>query len=443
MKISIIGTGYVGLVTGACLAEKGHQVTCVDINVERVAALNHAESPIFEAGLEELLRKHVGHGLSATADLTKAVLDTELTLVAVGTPFNGKQIDLTAVLGAAKQIGEALKQKPSYHVVVVKSTVVPGTTDQHVLPALEKSSGKKAGADFGVGMNPEFLSEGEAVNDFLFPDRIVLGGIDERSTDVLEELYKPFGADVPRLRTNTRTAEMIKYASNSLLATLVSFTNELANLGSALGNIDTVEVMRGVHLSQYFRGRNKEGLPPITSFLKAGCGFGGSCLPKDVSALVAHGQTAGTSMRLLEAVLRTNEEQPKRTVALLKKHWPNLKGVRVAVLGLSFKPETSDVRESPAFPIMRELLEAGAVVKAFDPVAKHEAQQAFAEKRVNYCDTLDAALTDIDAVVVVTPWKEFGDVPARLKAQQPHVVFVDGRRAYDKQSVGKYEGIGL
>ena len=174
MKISIIGTGYVGLVTGACLAEKGHQVTCVDINPERVAALNRAESPIFEAGLEELLRKHVGKGLSATTDLTAAVLGTELTLIAVGTPFNGNEIDLTFVLGATKQIGAALKQKSGYHVVVVKSTVVPGTTDQHVLPALEASSGKKAGKDFGVGMNPEFLSEGEAVNDFLFPDVEIL-----------------------------------------------------------------------------------------------------------------------------------------------------------------------------------------------------------------------------------------------------------------------------
>ncbi len=443
MKISIIGTGYVGLVTGACLAEKGHQVTCVDINPERVAALNRAESPIFEAGLEELLRKHVGKGLSATTDLNAAVLNTDLTLIAVGTPFNGKEIDLTFVLGATKQIGSVLKQKSGYHVVVVKSTVVPGTTDQHVLPALEASSGKKAGKDFGVGMNPEFLSEGEAVNDFLFPDRIVLGGIDARATDVLEEVYKPFGPEVPRLRTNTRTAEMIKYASNSLLATLISFSNELANLGSALGGIDTVEVMRGVHLSMYFRSRNKEGLPPITSFLKAGCGFGGSCLPKDVSALIAHGHKAATSMRMLESVIRINEEQPKRTVALLRKHWSSLKGIRVAVLGLSFKPETSDVRESPAFPIMRELLDSGAVVKAYDPVAKHEAQRAFPDAKVNYCDSLDAALTDVDAVVVVTPWKEFKDVPARLASSQPKTVFVDGRRAYDKQVVANYEGIGL
>lgn len=442
MRISIIGTGYVGLVTGACLADKGHQVTCVDIDPKRVAALNRAEAPIFEAGLEELLRRHVGKTLHATSDLAAAVRETELTLIAVGTPFNGSEIDLSFVLGASRQIGEALKQKADYHVVVVKSTVVPGTTERHVLPALETASGKKAGRDFGVGMNPEFLSEGEAVHDFMFPDRIVLGGIDERTIAVLAEVYRPFG-DAPRLQTNPRTAEMIKYASNALLATLISFTNELANLGAAIGGIDTVEVMRGVHQSMYFRSRNQEGLPPITSFLKAGCGFGGSCLPKDVSALIAHGRRAGAATRLLEAVIQTNLEQPARTVALLQKHWPSLNGVRVAVLGLSFKPETSDVRESPAFPILGELLKAGARIKAYDPVAMEEAKRAFPGGGVQYGASLEETLQDVDAVVVVTPWKEFDGVPALLRSRQPAPVFVDGRRAYDKQSIANYEGIGL
>jgi UDPglucose 6-dehydrogenase/GDP-mannose 6-dehydrogenase len=444
MRISIIGTGYVGLVTGACLADKGHQVTCVDIDPKRVAALNRAESPIFEAGLEELLRRNVGKNLQATNDLAAAVRATELTLLAVGTPFNGAEIDLSFVLAATRQIGEALKHKPEYHVVVVKSTVVPGTTERHVLPALEAASGKKAGRDFGVGMNPEFLSEGEAVHDFMFPDRIVLGGIDERTIAALAEVYQPFG-DAPRLQTNPRTAEMIKYASNSLLATLISFTNELANLGAAVGGIDTVDVMRGVHLSMYFRSRNKEGLPPITSFLKAGCGFGGSCLPKDVSALIAHGRNAGAPTRLLEAVIQTNLEQPARTVALLQKHWPNLKGRRVAVLGLSFKPETSDVRESPAFPILRALLKAGAQVSAFDPVAIDEAKKAFPDAGVSYGENLEATLRDIEAVVVVTPWKEFAGVPAMLRSRQPAPLFVDGRRAYDpqKEGIANYEGIGL
>jgi UDPglucose 6-dehydrogenase/GDP-mannose 6-dehydrogenase len=443
MRLSIIGTGYVGLVTGACLAEKGHDVTCVDIDPDRVAALNRAESPIFEAGLDDLLQKHAGHALRATTDLAAAVRDTEVTLIAVGTPFDGREIDLRAVLAASRQIGAALAELDRYHLVVVKSTVVPGTTDTHVRAALESASGKKAGSDFGLGMNPEFLSEGEAVQDFLRPDRIVLGGLDNRSVDLLEAVYRPFPDDVPRLRTNVRTAEMIKYASNALLAALISFSNELANAGAALGGIDTVEVMRGVHLSQYFRGRNSEDLPPITSFLRAGCGFGGSCLPKDVSALIAHGEKAGVPMRLLESVIAINREQPARTVALLQKHWADLAGKRVAVLGLSFKPETSDVRESPAFPILRQLLAAGAVVTAFDPVAVEEARRAMPDPRIGYCGALEEALAGVDAVVVVTPWKQFAGVPELLRSNAPHTVLVDARRAYDKRSTPAYEGIGL
>ena len=441
MKISIIGTGYVGLVTGACLADKGHRVVCVDVNAERVRALNQAQPPIHEAGLEDLLRKHVPSRLSATIDLRAAVLDSDVTVIAVGTPFNGKEIDLGAVLGAASQIGEALRDKSSYHLVVVKSTVVPGSTDTKVRPALEKAAGKAVGPLLGLAMNPEFLSEGEAVNDFLFPDRIVLGGADERSTQALAEIYEPFGAEVPRLRTNTRTAEMIKYASNSLLATLISFSNELANLGAAIGGIDSVEVMRGVHLSQYFRGRNDEGLPPITSFLRAGCGFGGSCLPKDVSALVAQGKSLPMAMPLLDSVLQINHAQPEVIIRLLKKHWPQLEGLRVGILGLAFKPGTNDIRESPAFPIMRGLLSEGASLKAHDPIANREASAAFPDPRVAYCETLDAALIDIDAAIVVTPWPEFRDLPTRLSGRP--LLLVDARRAYDKSAFARYEGVGL
>ena len=442
MNVSIIGTGYVGLVTGACLAEKGHHVTCVDIDPERVAALNRAESPIYEAGLDELLRKHVGRTLRATTDFSAAVWDSELTLIAVGTPFNGQTIDLSAVMAAARQIGSTLRNKTAYHVVVVKSTVVPGTTDSYVTPALEAAAGKRAGVDFGVGMNPEFLSEGEAVHDFMFPDRIVLGGNDAETLDTLEELYRPFPA-APRVRTNTRTAELIKYASNALLANLISFSNEIANLCSVLGGIDVVDVMKGVHLSQYFGNHTADSLPPIVSFLRAGCGFGGSCLPKDVKALIAHGQKAGLPMSLLESVIEVNEEQPKKVVALLEKHWPHLMGIRVAILGLAFKPGTNDVRESPAFPILRELLKRGAVLKAFDPAAINEARRVLSDADITYCESLSEALLDIDALVVVTPWPEFREVPVILRGRNPAPVFVDVRRAFERGSVERYEGIGL
>jgi len=439
MRVSIIGTGYVGLVTGACLADKGHNITCVDVNAERVALLNRAGVPFHEAGLEALVKRNVGRRLSATTALQEAVLGTDLTLIAVGTPFVNGQIDVAAVLSAAREIGVALRSKDSYHVVVVKSTVVPGTTDELVLPELERASGRKAGADFGVAMNPEFLSEGEAVGDCLRPDRIVIGAIDQRSAAALDQLYAPFDASVPRVRTSTRTAEMIKYASNALLATLISFSNEIANLSAALGNIDAVDVFTGVHLSQYFQCKADGALPSITSFLMPGCGFGGSCLPKDVSALIAQGNSTGSPMPLLEAVMQTNSAQPAQLVSLLARHWRDLAGIRTAVLGLSFKPGTSDVRESPAFPIIRELLERGALVKAYDPVANDEAAAKFGE-HIEYCGSLADALQNIDAAIVVTPWPEFRELPRHLAGRD--VVLVDGRRAFDPASVAKYEGIG-
>lgn len=441
MNLSIIGTGYVGLVTGACLAEKGHQVTCVDVDPARVDALNRGRAPIFERGLDELLQRHAGRRLRATSDLAAAVRDTEVTFISVGTPFNGWTIDLGAVLGAAGEIGSALADKAEYHVVVVKSTVVPGTTDRRVRPALEAASGKTCGVEFGLAMNPEFLSEGEAVNDFLFPDRIVLGGMDWRATAHLAEVYRPF-AGVPQIHTNTRTAELIKYSSNALLATLISFSNELANLGGALGDIDPVEVMRGLHLSQYFRGRDRESLPPITSFLHPGCGFGGSCLPKDVKALIAHGRDLGSPLPLLEAVIATNARQPELLVRILERRWPDLHGVRIAVLGLAFKPQTNDVRESPAFPVIRALLERGAAVSAFDPIATADFRRVQPDPRIRYADSLASAVADIAAAIVITPWPEFADLPELLRGREPAPLVIDGRRAYSPKLFADYAGIG-
>lgn len=443
MRVCIVGTGYVGLVSGACFAELGHQVVCVDVDKKRVEALQGRKSPIFEAGLDELLERHVGNGLSATTDLGAAVRDSEITFIAVGTPFDGQSIDVGYVRQAADEIGAALARMNTYHVVVVKSTVVPGTTDDVVRPALEAASGKRCGAAFGLCMNPEFLSEGSAIHDFLSPDRLVFGGFDQRSTDVLERLYASFPASVPRLRTNTRTAEMIKYASNALLAALISFSNEIANLGAKIGDIDAVEVMRGVHLSQYFKESTQDGLPAITAFLKAGCGFGGSCLPKDVKALIAHGRKAGASMQLLESVIGINEQQPIKTIDLLRRYAPKLEGLRVAVLGLAFKPGTDDVRESPAFPIMRELLAQGARIKAFDPIANEEAKKAFNSPEVVYCGDLASAIAEVDAVIVVTPWPQFRETPALLRDRDPPVIFVDGRRAFDRNCLPRYAGIGL
>lgn len=443
MRISVIGTGYVGLVSGACFAEIGHDCTCVDIDAGKVDRINRGEPPIHENGLEAILKRHIGARLRATTDLRGAVRDSEITFIAVGTPFDGQRIDLAFVREAARQVGAALRDKNGYHVVVVKSTVVPGTTDETVLPELERASGKRAGADFGVGMNPEFLTEGVAVDDFMHPDRIVLGGIDERSVDAQRRVYAAF-AQTPVLATNNKTAEMIKYTSNSVLAAMISFSNEIGNLCSTLGGIDVADVMRGVHLARYFTTTTEDGRhikAPISSFLWAGCGYGGSCLPKDTKALSAHGAARGMPMPLLDAVIQTNQAQPSRMVALLEKHFPSLRGLRVSLLGLAFKEDTDDMRESPAIPIARILVERGAQVTAYDPIAG-DAARAVLPAGVSYAASLEQALAQADAALLITRWREFDRLPELLAGRADAPLLIDGRRMIDPHSVPKYAGIG-
>jgi UDPglucose 6-dehydrogenase/GDP-mannose 6-dehydrogenase len=445
MNVCVVGTGYVGLVTGACLADKGHRVACVDIDAAKVEQLNRAESPIYERGLEALLQRNVGTRLRGTTDLPQAVRESELSLIAVGTPFDGREIDVAHVRSAAQAIGAALRQRADYHAVVVKSTVVPGTTEGLVLPILETASGKRAGADFGVGMNPEFLREGEAVGDFLHPDRIVLGGIDERTLQLMDALYAVFeGVDV--IRTSPKTAETIKYASNALFATMISFSNEIGNLCAALGGLDITEVMRGVHLDHRLSPIQPDAeriVPAFTTYLEAGCGFGGSCFPKDVKSLVAHGRAAGLPMELLDSVIRVNERQPLEVLRLLQKHFPSLDGVRVALLGLAFKPGTDDMRESPALPVARGLLAQGASLKAYDPVARHEAEKLLSDGAIEYVDDLRSSVEGVDAIVLMTRWPEFESLPQLLAGRNPQPLVVDGRRMLDKRAFERYEGIGL
>jgi UDPglucose 6-dehydrogenase/GDP-mannose 6-dehydrogenase len=294
-------------------------------------------------------------------------------------------------------------------------------------------------------MNPEFLTERQAVQNFLHPDRIVLGALDARAMAVLDALYASFRT-TPKIRTNTRTAEAIKYASNALLATMISFSNEIAALCAAIGDTDVVDVLEAVHASSYLSVDGEGGRrakAPITSFLAAGCGYGGSCLPKDVGALVAQGRSLGLPMPLLAAVTAVNEAQPREVRRILERRFPTLAGLRIAVLGLAFKPDTDDVRQSPAFPIIRSLLEADARVTAYDPVAIPEARKVLPEGVVHYASTLADCLSDVDAAVIVTRWREFEAVPALLNANPRAPLLVDGRRLLDKRAVARYAGIGL
>lgn len=442
MKVSIIGTGYVGLVTGACLAEVGHDVICVDVDPSKVEMINAAQAPIHEQGLPELLQRNAGPRLQATSDLDAAVAETDMTFIAVGTPALDGKIDLSYVEAAATQIGGALKDGSTYATVIVKSTVVPGTTVGVVRKAIERASGKVAGRDFGLGMNPEFLTEGTAVADFTEPDRLVLGGIDAATHEVLQELYANFDTTIPRILTNPTTAEMIKYASNAVLATMISFSNEIARLCDAVGGVDAIEAMRGVHQSHYFTLRRGEErlAAPITSFLEPGCGFGGSCLPKDVTALIGQGRERGVELALLDSVLKVNKGQPEEMVRLIERYIPSLKDVPVAVLGIAFKPDTDDIRESPVFPLIRLLKERGARLTAFDPIARPSGHPDLAGVRL--ASSLRDAVGEAQVVALVTRWSEFKGLAGVLDELGTQPLVVDGRRMLDPGAFKHYSGIG-
>jgi len=419
MNISIIGTGYVGLVTGVCLAHHGHHVTCVDVDETKVDALNKGRAPIYEEGLDTLLQKVKDH-LTATTDIYQAIQETDLTFICVGTPSqNDGRIDLTYVQQATIDIAKALKHKNTWHLVIVKSTVIPGTTENEVLPLLEQYTEKKKGSDFGLAMNPEFLREGVAINDFLHPDRIVIGTSDTKSASLLKKIYSSFSC--PIIETSLSAAEMIKYASNAFLATKISFINEIGNLCKQL-TIDTYEVADGMGLDKRIE----------RSFLNAGIGWGGSCFPKDVHALIAQAKQWNETTPVLDAAVKRNELQPLKMVALLKKHIPNLKGKTIGILGLAFKPNTDDIRESRVIPIVEQLIKEKATIKVFDPKAMSNFQQLY--PLLIYCSTAKEVL-ESDAVLLTTAWSEFSN----LDFSQSFVI--DGRRFPAASKAKQYEGV--
>jgi UDPglucose 6-dehydrogenase len=421
VRIAVVGgTGYVGLTTAVCLAAKGHKVYGVGRSEEKIRRLWAGIPIIYEDSLEKLLKDTLSKELFVpSADLEEAVRSSEVSFICVGTPsLDDGRIDLSQIQAVSKSIGLALKEESGYHLVVVKSTVVPGTTESVVVPRIEEFSEKKAGADFGICMNPEFLREGQAIQDFLFPKEtgIVIGELDKRSGDLLLDIYKEFDAEI--LRTSIRVAELIKYARNAYLAKDVSFANEIANVCQALG-VDYLEVKRGMEMdSRIGRGR----------FLNAGAGFGGSCFPKDIQALISKAKRVGIWPRMLEATLEVNNDQPYQLVSLIKHAVGELKGKRIAVLGLAFKPGTDDTRDAPSIKIINALLNDGADVYVYDPKALDNARKLF-EDRVVYAERSEEALGHADACIIVTEWPEFAD--PRIYNYLRGKVIVDGRRVLD------------
>jgi UDPglucose 6-dehydrogenase len=438
VRIAVVGAGYVGLTTAACLARE-HDVTCVDIDVRRVELARQGRVPFHEPGLAELLREQLAAGrLRASADAVEAVRESEITLIAVGTPERQGQIDLSSVRRAAEAVGEALRDRRGYHVVAVKSTVPPGTTETLVRGAIQERSGLRAG-EFGLCANPEFLREGSAVADFLCPDRIVIGRLDERSGETLAGAYASF--DCPVVFTSLSNAELTKYASNALLATLISLSNELAAICEATPGTDVREVLGALHLdrrlSPVVDGSTIQ--PEILGFLAAGCGFGGSCLPKDLNALRAYARWRGVEPALLDAVEWINSGRPAVLTRLAATELGTLDRANVTVLGLAFKPGTDDVRASPALEVVERLRAAGAQVRAYDPlVASYDG--------IEIATTPEGALAEADAAVLVTPppgvarW----DWP-RLCASMRRPIVVDGRgalRDVEWPSSARYVSIG-
>jgi UDPglucose 6-dehydrogenase len=440
MRLSVVGAGYVGLVSAVCFADRGYEVILADQDSEKVSLVNQGVPPFYETGLEEILKRSVRSGkLRATVETKDAVLESDITFVAVGTPSRADgSINLAHVKDSSIEIGKALRSKSAYHLVVVRSTVVPGTTDDFVRGTIEKSSQKKAGRDFGLVMQPEFLGQGSAIHDTMNPDRIIVGEYDQRSGETLMNLYGDFFGEKlpPTLRVNLATAEMIKYASNAFLATKISFINEVANICENVPGVDVVKVAEGMGLDERIGKR----------FLHAGAGFGGSCFPKDVKAIVAFAKGRRYKTRILEAVLKVNKDQATHVVELAKNEFGNLRGRNVAVLGLSFKPGTDDLREAPSLRIIEALLREGAHVVAYDPVAVANARSTVGT-RITYANSAQSCLQKADAALVATEWDEFRKLAAAdFKKWMRQPLLIDARRIYDPETYRletKYSAIGL
>ena len=440
-KISIIGVGYVGLCTAVGLASKGYSVVACDIDAEKISKINQGIPPFFEPDLQEKLTESIQKGnlVGCVNDTDRAVEESDFTYVAVGTPSKDDgSIDLKYIQSAAINIGRALKHKNSYHVTIIKSTVVPGTTLDVVKPLLERESGKLCGVDFGLCMNPEFLRQGSAFQDTLNADRVVIGSYDQKAGDTLETLYRGFYSShvPPIIRTGLSTAELIKYASNAMLATKISFINTIANICEKIPGADIKDVALAMGLDKR--------IGPL--FLDAGLGYGGSCFPKDVKALIACSRASGYVPELLDSVEHVNWNQPLKAVAYAAQMLSSLKNKKIALLGLAFKPDTDDMREARVVPIIKALQAQGANITAYDPVATATAKAIFKDT-IHYAASAKECLKDADCAIIVTEWPEFKTLtPQDFLSLMRQPVLIDGRRIYNPKDFMdklRFAAIGL
>jgi len=439
-RISVVGMGYIGLCTAVAFASRGYTVVASEVDPEKASMISRGVPPFYEPGLNKMLVDVLRSGcFKCTTSTGEAVLDTDVTFITVGTPSKPDgSVDLSYIERSTKEIGRTLSNKGSYHLVVVKSTVIPGTTENVVKPILERSSGGRCGTDFGLCVNPEFLREGQALYDTFNPDRIVIGECDKRFGDVLESLYREFYAEKmpPLLRTTPVNAELIKYANNAFLAMKISFINTIANICERIPGADVTVVAKGIGLDKR--------IGPL--FLNAGLGYGGSCLPKDLRALIQHSRSLGYKPKLLEAVEEANDSEPRRAIELCKELVSELGSKRVAVLGLAFKPNTDDMRDAVSIKIVKRLLEEGAKVVVYDPKAVDNAKKIFGNS-VEYASSVEECLRDSECAIIVTEWEEFRRLrPEDFLRLMKEPVVVDGRRIYDAELFSlrlRFAAVGL
>jgi UDPglucose 6-dehydrogenase len=439
-KISIIGMGYVGLCTAVCFATKNFKTTISTNDPQKIQMLNKGKPPFYEPQLEQLLKKVIKNkNLTAIIGRKQAILETDTSFITVGTPSNPDgSVNLKFIEETSKEIGKALKNKKTNHLIVVKSTVPPGTTEKLVKTNIEKQSKKTCGKQFQLCFNPEFLREGNAIYDTLNPDYIAIGGYNKKSTQTLETLYKQFHKQntPPIIKTNIPTAELIKYANNAFLATKISYINTLANISEKIPGIDIKTIAEAI-------GKDHRINP---HFLNAGLGWGGSCFPKDVKALISFSKKIGYNPTLIEATWKANEDQIKFTTQKVKKELKTLKGKRIAILGLSFKPDTDDIREARSTKLIQELLKEEAKITAYDPMAMPNTKQIFKEK-IKYASSPTTCLKNAHCAILVTEWEEFKKLkPEDFTQNMRTPILIDGRRIYNPQEFSKklrYIAIGL
>jgi UDPglucose 6-dehydrogenase len=435
-SVSILGTGFIGLCSAACFAQKEIKVIASTHNEKKAEMINSGVAPFYEANLQEIMdeiKKDKQELLTCSLDPIKAVLNTDISMITQGTPMReDKSIDLSYIESTANEIGEALKAKEKYHLVVVRSTVVPGTTRGLVAKIITEVSGKVAGKDYGLCMQPEFLAEGRSIEDTLHPDRIVIGELDEKSGSMLQEFYQYFYGEhlksCPVLRMNLESAELVKYGNNCLLSTKISYANEFANFAELVPNVDVGQVMKGVGLDYRINSR----------FLGAGVGFGGSCFHKDVNAIKAWSKSKGYTSRLLEAVLGINDDQAIHIVDIAEELAGKLAGRKVTLLGLAFKPGTDDMREAASIRVVNELIKRGVNdIVGYDPKANETAEKELGTK-IKYVKEMDEALKDSECAFLITEWDEFRILkPDYFKKLMKSPNLVDGRRVYDYDEFNK------